>query len=127
MENNRRLIAESRMVIASSGTATLETGIIGRPMVVIYKTGRITYWIARQLVQIDKIALINITAGKKIVPELIQDEADPRRIASEVNRVLADTGQLKAIVEQLNDVTDMLGRPGAAERAAQAIREFINC
>ncbi len=127
MDNNRQLISESRMVIASSGTATLETGIIGRPMVVIYKTGRITYMIARRLVQIDKIALINIAAGKKIVPELIQDEATPQRIASEVNRVLADSGQLNAIVEQLNDVTDRLGGPGTSERAARAIREFINC
>lgn len=127
MENNRQLISESRMVIASSGTATLETGIIGRPMVVIYKTGSITYLIARRLVKIDKIALINIAAGRKIVPELIQSEATPRKIASEVSRVLADSGQLGNIVEQLNNVTDRLGGPGTARRAAGAIREFINC
>lgn len=127
LEYNRQLISESRMVIVSSGTATLETGIIGRPMVVIYKTGYITYLIARRLVQVDSIALINIAAGRKIVPELIQGAATPQKIASEVNRVLADSGQLGGIVEQLNNVTDRLGGPGTARRAAGAIREFINC
>ncbi|MCX6826510.1 MAG: lipid-A-disaccharide synthase [candidate division Zixibacteria bacterium] len=123
----RELIAESRLVITSSGTATLETGIIGRPMVVIYKTGWLTYAIARRLVKIDKIALINIAAGRKIVPELIQSDALPERIAEEARRILNSEILAQDIVAKLNLVTDTLGTPGASERTAQSIGEYIKC
>lgn len=123
----RELIADSRLVITSSGTATLETGIIGRPMVVIYKTGMITYLIARRLVQLDRIALINITAGKKIVPELIQHNAIPHRIADEAGNFLVDKELSLSVVRELNSVIDSLGTPGCSTRAADAIREYIAC
>jgi len=123
----RELIAESRLVITSSGTATLETGIIGRPMIVIYKTGWITYHIARRLVRLDKIALINIAAGEKIVPELIQKDASPENIAGAAEKFLTSDEYSQSTVRKLNLVTDTLGTPGAAERAADAIMEIINC
>ncbi|SYZ72722.1 putative Lipid-A-disaccharide synthase [Candidatus Zixiibacteriota bacterium] len=121
----RPLIADSSLIITSSGTATLETGIIGRPMVVIYKTGWISYRIARSLVTVDKIALINICAGKKIVPELIQNMATPDKIASEALKLIDDNQQSLNIVSALNDVTDRLGGAGAAERAVAAIGEYL--
>jgi len=123
----RELIAESRLVITSSGTATLETGIIGRPMVVIYKTGMLTYLIARKLVKLDKIALINITAGKKIVPELIQNDAVPDKIMAEAERMLENNDLTADIVRQLNETVDKLGTSGASENAAESIMELINC
>ena len=123
----RELIAESRLVLTSSGTATLETGIIGRPMVVIYRTGRLTYMIARRMVTLDKIALINITTGRKIVPELIQNDASPKKIAAEARKFLDDAFLSSEIVRELNRVTDSLGTSGAGERAAAAVREYIKC
>jgi lipid-A-disaccharide synthase len=123
----RELIAESRLVLTSSGTATLETGIIGRPMVVIYRTGRLTYMIARRLVTLDKIALINITAGRKLVPELIQNDANPKTIAAQARKLLDDAFLSSEIVRELNRVTDSLGTSGAGERAAAAVREYIKC
>jgi lipid-A-disaccharide synthase len=123
----RELIAESRLVLTSSGTATLETGIIGRPMVVIYRTGRLTYIIARRLVTLDKIALINITAGRKIVPELIQNDANPKKIAAKARKFLDDPVLSSEIAGELNRVTDLLGTSGAGERAAAAVREYIKC
>ncbi len=123
----RELIAQSRLVITSSGTATLETGIIGRPMVVIYKTGLLTYLIARRLVAIDRIALINIAAGEKIVPELIQNDAVPEKIAEEAFRFLNDEQISSAVVEKLNKAADHLGTPGAAARAVESIGELLNC
>ncbi|UCD16470.1 MAG: lipid-A-disaccharide synthase [Candidatus Zixiibacteriota bacterium] len=123
----RELIAAGRLVIASSGTATLETGIIGRPMVVIYKTGLLTYLITRGLITIDMIGLINIAAGEKIVPELIQREAVPAKIADEAIRFLDDENLSLEVAGKLNAITDCLGGPGAARRAAEAIREYINC
>jgi lipid-A-disaccharide synthase len=123
----RELVAQSRLVITSSGTATLETGIIGRPMIVIYKTGTITYLIARSVVKLDMIALINISAGRKIVPELIQSDASPANIAQEAQKILDNPQVALNIVSQLNQVADNLGGPGAGKRAAQAVWEFIKC
>lgn len=123
----RDVIASSRLVITSSGTATLEAGIIGRPMVVIYKTGWITYILARCLVKLDMIALINIAAGKKIVPELIQAEATPENIAREAQQILNDNNLSRQIVKELNIASDLLGTPGASQKAAEIIRGFINC
>ncbi len=123
----RDIITSSRLVITSSGTATLEAGIIGRPMIVIYKTGWLTYQIARNLVKLDKIALINITAGKKIVPELIQAQATPYNIAAEASRIIEDRDLSLRIVTELNQATNLLGSPGASQKAADIIRGYINC
>jgi len=123
----REVIAASRLALVSSGTATLETGIIGRPMVVIYKTGWLTYSIARALVTLDKIALINIVAGKKIVPELIQSQASPQNIAHEAQRIIDDRELTTNMVHDLNQAADLLGSPGASRKAAEIIRGYINC
>jgi lipid-A-disaccharide synthase len=123
----RDLIRDSRLVITSSGTATLETAIIGRPMIVIYKTGLLTYLIARRLVKLDRIALVNITAGEKIVPELIQSDASPDAIAREAIRFLDSEDLSISIVNNLNRITDKLGDSGVSLRAADAIREYLNC
>jgi lipid-A-disaccharide synthase len=123
----RELIAESRLVLTSSGTATLETGIIGRPMVVIYKTSLLTYLIARRLVTLDMIALVNVTAGRKVVPELIQHDATPEKIARAAGDFLENDSLSLGVVSELNGVANGLGGPGGSERAANAIREFISC
>ena len=123
----RELIADSRLVITSSGTATLETGIIGRPMVVIYKTGWVTYQIAKRLVRLNNIALINIIGGESIVPELIQNEASAENIVREAERFLVNTNLSSETVRRLNLATKTLGGSGTASRAADAIMELINC
>ncbi len=125
--HTRELIADSRLVVTSSGTATLETGIIGRPMVVIYKTGWLTYQIARRLVKLDKIALINIVGGKKIVPELIQNDASPTKIKQAADLFLNNNQLVIETVGELNKTTDKLGGAGTSERAAETIMGFINC
>lgn len=123
----RQLIADSRLAITSSGTATLEIGIIGRPMVVIYKTGWLTYMIARRLVTIDKIALINIAAGKKIVPELIQNDVTEEAIVSEACKFLDNPELSLRTVKELNGITETLGAEGAGAKAADVIREYARC
>ena len=123
----RDLIRDSRLVITSSGTATLETAIIGRPMIVIYKTGLLTYLIARRLVKLKNIALVNITAGENIVPELIQNQASPDLISREATRFLDSKDLSLDMVTGLNRLTDGFGSGGVSIRAADAILEFINC
>jgi lipid-A-disaccharide synthase len=124
-DNPRRVIFESDLVLTSSGTATLETGIIGRPMVVVYKTGALTYMIARRLVKLDKIALVNLVLGEKAVPELIQHEATPARMAAELGRYLTDDEYRRTVTRSLHRVPSLLGGRGASQRVADAIREYL--
>lgn len=123
--NTRQVIYESRLAICASGTATLECGLIGRPMVVVYRTGWITYQIAKRLVKLDTIALVNLVLGEKAVPELIQNEACPKRIAEEALLFLSDRSRFDRTVAVLELVSERLGGPGASRRAAEAIGAFL--
>ncbi len=111
----------SDAAIVSSGTATLETGCLGVPLVVIYRVSRLTYLIARRLVTIRNIGLINIVAGKTIAPEFVQHRARPEAIADEIVRFLTDSGLNRTVREELSEVRAKLGPPGAPERAARVI------
>lgn len=124
-DDSRRTIYDSSVVLTASGTATLETGIIGRPMVVVYKTGVITYQIARRVVRLDKIGLVNLVAGKKVVPELIQGQATARNMADEVRRLLTEPERSANVIQQLRRIPQLLGGTGASERAARLIRQHL--
>ncbi len=121
----RRVIRESSLVLTASGTATLEAGIIGRPMVVVYKTGRITYQIARRLIRVKRIALVNLVLDDDTVPELIQDKATPARIMAELERFFTDEQVYDSTRKKLNNVPSLLGGAGASERAAELILSEI--
>lgn len=115
----------SDAAVVSSGTATLETGCLGVPLVVIYRVSRLTYLIARRLVTIRNIGLINIVAGKTIAPELVQHRACPEPIADEIVRFLTDSGLNRTVREELSGVRAKLGPPGAPERAARVILDVL--
>lgn len=121
----RRILHESDLALTASGTATLETAIIGRPMVVLYKTGFLTYQIARQLVTIDKIALVNLVLGDKLVPELIQGEANPSRLAEELTRFGREPEYNHRVRERLLQVPALLGGLGASRRAAEMVSAYL--
>jgi lipid-A-disaccharide synthase len=121
----RRVIYDSRLVLTASGTATLEAGIIGRPMVVIYKTGFITYQIARRLVKLDTIGLVNLVLGEKVVPELIQREANPQRIAAELDKFIMQKSYCDEVTNRLGRLPDILGGKGASERTARLLGEYL--
>jgi len=124
-DDSRRIIRYSQLVLTSSGTATLETGIIGRPMVVVYKTGFITYHIARNLVKLDMIGLVNLVQGEKVVPELIQGEANPRNMAAALEKYLTDVAYTGRVKLKLDRTPDILGGPGASRRTAEIISEYL--
>lgn len=124
-DNARAVIYNSRLVVTASGTATLETAIIGRPMVVIYKTGFLTYMIARKLVRLDKIALVNIVLGEKAVPELIQHRATAESIGRELDRFVVDREHYDGVKSKLAGVPSLLGGRGGSLRAAQRVIECI--
>jgi len=115
----------SDLLITASGTATLEGAILGTPMVIIYKVSMPSYWIGRALVHVDHIGLVNLVAGKRIVPELVQKDANPQRIAEEGLRILKDPGLSQRMKESMVEVRQRLGGPGAAERAARIVFPFL--
>jgi lipid-A-disaccharide synthase len=116
----------SELLIMASGTATLEGAILGKPMVIIYKVSSPSYWIGRALVRVDSIGLVNLVAGKKVAPELIQKEVHPQRIAEEAFRILKNPILQKQMTEAMGEVRKRLGKPGAADRAAQIALSLLH-
>lgn len=109
------------LALCSSGTATLENALLGVPMVVLYKMSYVTYRIAKALIRVRHIAMANILAGETVVPELIQRDATAERLAEEALALLEDKARYADVRRKLLAVRASLGRPGAAERAADAI------
>jgi len=107
--------------IVASGTATLETALLAKPMVIIYKTSWLTYAIAKAVIKIPYIGLVNIVAGKKVVQELIQNEANATNIANAMQAALSDP----EIVKELAAVKTSLGAPGASLRAARIVIDAV--
>jgi lipid-A-disaccharide synthase len=94
-------------------------------MVVIYKTGSVTYQIARRLIKLDKIALVNLVLGEKVVPELIQHRVKPEYIVPELTKYREDGRYLQHVKTKLGRVPELLGGTGASERAARLIAEHL--
>ncbi|MGD2029301.1 MAG: lipid-A-disaccharide synthase [Desulfobacterales bacterium] len=116
--NVKKIFERSSVVIAVSGTVTLESAISGTPMVIIYKVSPISYWLGRAMIQVKHIGLVNLITGKEIVPELLQDQASPARIADTVYNMLDNASDLEKLRHQLLQVKDALGGPGASQRVA---------
>jgi len=115
----------SDLVIISSGSATLEAAILQKPMVIIYKTSIMTWLLAKNMIKIPDIGLVNIVAGKRIMPELIQFEATPVNITKESLNILNNKKTQHAIKDELIKIKEKLGEKGAAERAARIILNFM--
>ncbi len=115
------VMAASDVLLVASGTATLQAAVIGTPMVIAYRVSWLTYWIARCLVNVDCIGLVNIVAGRRIVPELIQHEATPDRLGEEAVRLLRDRTASEEMRAALRTVRQSLGEAGASRRAAQLV------
>lgn len=112
--------------LTSSGTATLENALLGIPMIVAYKIGWFTYWIARMIIRVPYIAMANILAGKVLVPELIQADANPDTVAAESLKILTDRARMKALKAELAGLRAKLGESGASERAARIVLDHLN-
>ncbi|HKT34246.1 MAG TPA: lipid-A-disaccharide synthase [Nitrospira sp.] len=114
-------MAVSDLLLVASGTATLQAAVVGTPMILLYKTTLPTYWLARMWIRVKWIGLVNLVAGRSIVPELIQDEATVERLWQEARRLLTDRSAYHEMKEGLRQVRESLGESGASYRAAQVI------
>ena len=118
-------LAEARLAIAASGTVTIECAWLRVPAVVIYKTSWFTYLIARQIANVDYVAMPNLLAGGPVYPELLQGAATPENIADSALSLLTDERRREDVRVQLDRVLKALGEPGASNRAAQAILSLV--
>lgn len=123
----RRAVAAADAVLLASGTATLETLLINRPMVVAYQVSPTTYSIARHLVRVRDFSLPNLLAGERVVPEYIQAAATPQALAAAVRGLLTEPARARAQQAALRTLAASLRR-GAAQRAAAVVRaEAAGC
>jgi len=119
------VLAASDFAIVASGTATLETALMGVPMCIVYRLSRLTYLIGRLVVRVRNIGLVNIIAEKNLVPELIQGKCTPAGISETVKTILDDPAKVREIREGLKTIRERLGRGGAAKKAAALALEMI--
>ncbi|MFH1724653.1 MAG: lipid-A-disaccharide synthase [Elusimicrobiota bacterium] len=117
-ESNYAERSRQDLVLTSSGTATLENALLGLPMVVVYKTSWPNYFLARALIRVRHVAMANILAGRRLVPELIQHKATPSRVADAALKMLEDPRRLESLRGDLLALRETLGGPGATRRAA---------
>lgn len=115
------ILAAATVGIVASGTATLDCALAGLPSVVVYRMQPLTYLLARRLVRVDHIALPNLVAGRRLLPELVQDACRPERIAEEAGRLLDDPPVREGMRRALADIRGRLSGEGAWERAARGV------
>jgi len=118
-------LAHADASIVSSGTATVEAALLDAPMVVVYRVSPLTALLAKPLLRTEHFGMVNLIAGRQVVPELIQDACTPDRIARETLHLLEDPAAAAAMRAGLAEVRRKLGPPGAVERAAEAIAGLL--
>ncbi|MBI3355681.1 MAG: lipid-A-disaccharide synthase [Nitrospirae bacterium] len=120
-EQASEVMAVSDLVLVASGTATLQAAVVGTPMVLFYQTTALNFWIASFFIRVKWIGLVNLVAGRSVVPELIQREATGQRLYEEALRILEDRSVYDAMKQSLVKVRAALGEPGASSRAAEVV------
>ena len=115
------LLDDVSLALVTSGTATLETALAEIPMVVVYKVNQLSYMVGKQVIKVPFISLVNLIAGKEIVPELIQAETRPEKIVKHMRTLRDNKLNYDHTVLNLQKLKSRLGKPGAAQRAASAI------
>ena len=118
-------IADSHLAICASGTATLEVGLLQTPTVMVYRVSRWTYLLGKLLVRLPHIALVNLVLGKRVVPELLQNDATPAAITEVVVGILSDRDRIRLMMNQLGELRERLGATGASRRAAAHVRQEL--
>lgn len=120
------LLLQARAAIVASGTATLETAILKVPQVVVYRANPVSVWLARRLVKISYISLVNLIMDRPVVRELIQQDCNPDAVAHELGRLLNDTAYRSGMLENYQALLERLGPVGASSRTAALIVRYLS-
>jgi lipid-A-disaccharide synthase len=115
------LLAQASIIVAVSGTVTLEAALFQTPMIVVYKTGFLSGLAARWLIQLPYVAMANVVAGKMVVPEFLQERFRPDILAEQIEALMACEDHMHTMRQELSLVAAALGPGGASARAAQAL------
>jgi lipid-A-disaccharide synthase len=121
----QQVVKSADIALVSSGTATIETALLGTPMVVIYRLNPLTYILARLLIRVDYIAMVNLVAGRLVVPELIQWDVTAENVAGCALEILESKELIKKMREDLLEVRGKIGNPGASKRVAERVMQFL--
>ncbi|MEE9522467.1 MAG: lipid-A-disaccharide synthase [candidate division NC10 bacterium] len=115
------------LLITASGTATLEAGLLGTPMIIVYRVSQITWWVGKLVVEFPSlgIGMVNLVSGTRVVPELLQTDFTPERVAKTALELLHSPEVLAAIRQKLQEVRGRLGEEGASVRAAQEVLKTL--
>ncbi len=119
------VLAASDVVITASGTATVQAALHERAMVIVYRVSPVTEMLGRLFVKLDTFGMVNLVAGERVVPELVQDQFTPGAVADEVVSLVTDRARRDAMVAKLREVKTKLGGKGGARRAAEAILRSV--
>jgi lipid-A-disaccharide synthase len=119
------VLASVDVAVTASGTATVQSALHDTPMVVVYRVSPLTYWLGRRLVRVSMIAMVNLIAGERVVPELIQDAFTPEAVAAETVSIVTDAGRRARMKSALAAVRSKLGGAGGTRRAAEAVMRVL--
>ncbi len=125
VEDTYNLLLHARAAIVTSGTATLETALFKVPQAVIYRAGASTYWVVKLMIRVPFISLVNLIAGRLVVQELIQENANDQTISEELTRLLRDDLYRKRILDDYDSVIRMLGEGSASANAARLMIGYL--
>jgi lipid-A-disaccharide synthase len=118
-------LSKCDLALVTSGTATLQTAIMGVPMIIVYRVSPLTYRVGRWVVRVPHIGLVNLVGEEAVVPELIQDEVTPERLALETTAILEDSQRKSDMIKKLNMIKKRMGESGASEKTARIALDMI--
>ncbi len=122
----REIMAHCQAACVVSGTATVETAMFGTPSVIVYKANPLTYWIAKRVVRVPYIGMVNILAGSRIVEELLQKQVTPENVSKELELLLFNEGYRQDMISNLGKIREQLGQPESGQRVARKILELAH-
>lgn len=121
----RHVLRQARAAMVASGTATVETALLGCPMIIVYRTAAPTYWLGRWLVKVEHLGMVNLILGRPACPEFIQYDARPKPMAEAMEKMLEDTDARRRMLADLEEMATRLGTGGASEHAARIVSEEL--